>query len=59
MATLFKDLFTFLTEHKKWWLTPIIMLFVLIVLLLVIGGISALLPYLLSGDLEFKTGQLT
>ncbi len=42
----FKDLWNFLNERKKWWLFPIIFVLVLIGVLIVIGGGSALAPFI-------------
>lgn len=41
-----KDLFNFLRERKKWWLTPIILLLIFIGVLVVIGGGSAVAPFI-------------
>ena len=40
-----KDLFKFLGERKKYWLAPIILVLLLVGLLLVIGGGSAVAPF--------------
>jgi len=39
------DLWQFLNERKKWWLTPIIITLVLLGLLLVMGGGTAVAPF--------------
>jgi len=44
MWELLKDLWRYLKENKKWWLSPIIIILVLIGFLIVIGGASALSP---------------
>lgn len=41
-----KDLWLFLKERKKWWLVPLIILVVLIAVLVVLGGTSALAPFI-------------
>ena len=41
-----KDLFLFLKERKKFWLAPIIIVLLLIGVLIVIGGSSALAPFI-------------
>jgi hypothetical protein len=41
-----KDLWLFLKERKKWWLVPLIILIVLIAVLVVLGGTSALAPFI-------------
>jgi hypothetical protein len=39
------DLWQFLNERKKWWLTPIIITLVLLGMLLVMGGGTAVAPF--------------
>jgi hypothetical protein len=41
-----KDIFKFLGERKKFWLAPIIIVLVLLGLLIVIGGGSAVAPFI-------------
>jgi len=41
-----RDLFSFLRERKKWWLTPIIRLLIFVGVLIVIGGSSAVAPFI-------------
>jgi hypothetical protein len=41
-----RDLFSFLRERKKWWLTPIILLLIFVGVLIVIGGSSAVAPFI-------------
>ncbi len=38
---LFSDLFSFMSENKKWWLTPIILVLGLLGVLLVLGATGA------------------
>lgn len=38
---LFADLFSFMSENKKWWLTPIILVLGLLGVLLVLGATGA------------------
>lgn len=38
--------FTFLREHKKWWLLPIVITFFLLGLLIVLSKGSALAPFI-------------
>lgn len=45
---LLKDLWNFLRERKKFWLAPIIIILFLIAVVLVLGGGSALAPYIYS-----------
>jgi hypothetical protein len=46
MMEFLKDLWLFLKEIKKWWLVPLIILIVLIAVLVVLGGSSALAPFI-------------
>ncbi len=41
-----KDLFKFLMERKAWWLAPIIFVLLLIGVLIVFGGGSAIAPFI-------------
>jgi Family of unknown function (DUF5989) len=41
-----KDLWNFLKERKKWWLAPLIIVLILLGLLIVLGGSSALAPFI-------------
>ena len=41
-----KDLFQFLWQRKAWWITPIILVLLLIGVLLVLGGNSAIGPFI-------------
>jgi hypothetical protein len=41
-----RDLWLFLKERKKWWLVPLIILIVLIAVLVILGGTSALAPFI-------------
>ena len=41
-----KDLWGFLKERKKFWLTPVIIVLLLLGVLLVIGGGSAVAPFI-------------
>lgn len=40
-----KDIFGFLKERKKYWLIPLILVFLLIALLVVFSGGSAVAPF--------------
>jgi hypothetical protein len=40
-----KDLWFYLRERKKWWLAPLIVIFILIGVLLILGGTS-LAPFI-------------
>ncbi|HRW20889.1 MAG TPA: DUF5989 family protein [Bacteroidales bacterium] len=42
----FKDLWQFLKERKKFWLIPMLIVFAIIGLLLVIGGGTAVAPFI-------------
>ena len=46
MLDLLKDLFAFLKERKKFWLLPIILVFVLLGALIVLGQASAVAPFI-------------
>jgi len=41
-----KDLLGFLRERKKYWLVPMILVFLLLGILIVLGGGSALAPFI-------------
>lgn len=41
-----KDLWNFLRERKKWWLVPVILVLILIGILIVIAGSSAIAPFI-------------
>jgi competence protein ComGC len=41
-----RDLWSFLKERKKFWLAPIIIVLLLLGVLLVIGGSSAVAPFI-------------
>lgn len=41
-----KDLFGFLKERKKYWLFPMIIIFLFLGILIVIGGGSAVAPFI-------------
>ena len=41
-----KDLWSFIRERKKWWLLPLIFFLLVIGVLLMIGGNSALAPFI-------------
>ena len=41
-----RDLYSFMRERKKWWLTPIILVLLFIGVMLVIGGSSAVAPFI-------------
>lgn len=43
---LFTDLLGFLKERKKWWLLPIISVLLIIGILIVFGGSSAVAPFI-------------
>lgn len=43
---LLKDLWLFLKERKKFWLSPIIVILLLLGLLIVFGGGSAIAPFI-------------
>ena len=40
-----RDLWQFLKARKKWWLAPLIIVLLLLGLLIVLGGASALAPF--------------
>ncbi|HEX2901538.1 MAG TPA: DUF5989 family protein [Bacteroidia bacterium] len=41
-----KDLFGFLWQRKAWWITPIVLVLLLIGALLVFGGGSSIAPFI-------------
>jgi hypothetical protein len=41
-----KDIYRFIVERKKFWLMPVIVLLVLLGVLIVIGGGSAVAPFI-------------
>jgi hypothetical protein len=41
-----KDLFQFLRERKKFWLVPVILVLLVLGLILVFGGASAIAPFI-------------
>jgi hypothetical protein len=41
-----RDLYSFVRERRKWWLTPIILLLIFVGVLIVIGGSSAVAPFI-------------
>jgi Family of unknown function (DUF5989) len=43
-----KDLWLFMKERKKFWLAPVIVILVLLGVLIVFGGGSALAPFIYS-----------
>ena len=43
---LFSDLISFMSENKKWWMTPIIVVLGLLGVLVVAGGLSGALPFI-------------
>jgi competence protein ComGC len=46
--TFLKDLWLFLRERKKFWLTPIVIVLLLLGILIVFGGSSAVAPFIYS-----------
>lgn len=44
--TFLKDLWLFLRERKKFWLAPVIIILILLGVLIVFGGGSALAPFI-------------
>ena len=41
-----KDLWNFLAARKKWWLAPLIIVLFILGLLIVLGGTSAIAPFI-------------
>ncbi|MBX9783331.1 MAG: hypothetical protein K2X48_08570 [Chitinophagaceae bacterium] len=48
MLEFLKDFWQFLRERKKWWLAPIVIFLVLLGVLLIFGGSSAVAPFIYS-----------
>ena len=48
MKEFIKDFILFIRERKKWWLMPIFIVIILIGLILVFAGGSALAPFIYS-----------
>jgi len=48
MLEFLRDMWFFLKDRKKWWLTPILIFLILIGTLLVIGSSSAVAPFIYS-----------
>ncbi|HMU97687.1 MAG TPA: DUF5989 family protein [Chitinophagales bacterium] len=48
MLELIKDLSQFLWERKQWWLFPLIISLILVALLIVFGGSTAVTPFVYS-----------
>jgi Family of unknown function (DUF5989) len=46
MIEFLQDLWKFLKARKKWWLGPLIIILVLLGILIVLGGSSALAPFI-------------
>lgn len=46
MMDFLKDLWNFLKTRKKWWLAPLIVVLILLGLLIVLAGSSALAPFI-------------
>ena len=46
--TFLKDLWLFMKERKKFWLAPVILILILLGVLIVFGGGSALAPFIYS-----------
>jgi hypothetical protein len=46
MMEFLRDLWDFLKTRKKWWLAPLIIVLILLGLLTVLGGSSALAPFI-------------
>ncbi len=41
-----KDLWNFIRERKKFWLAPVILILLILALLIVFGGASAIAPFI-------------
>jgi hypothetical protein len=41
-----KDLWNFLKARKKWWLTPLIIVLIILGALVILGGTSAIAPFI-------------
>ena len=48
-SALFKELRAFVFERKLWWLTPIILILVLLSVFIILTEGSALLPFIYAG----------
>jgi len=48
-SSLFKELHAFIFAHKLWWLTPILMILVLLSVFIILTEGSALLPFIYAG----------
>lgn len=46
MTELLKDLWLYLRERKKYWLAPVIVVLLIVGVLIVAGGSSALAPFI-------------
>jgi len=46
MIDFLKDLWGFLKSRKKWWLLPAVIILLLVGILIVLGGASALAPFI-------------
>lgn len=46
MIELLKDLWLFFKERKKFWLAPVIVILILLGVLIVFGGSSAIAPFI-------------
>lgn len=46
--TFLKDLWLFMKERKKFWLAPVVIILILLGVLIVFGGGSALAPFIYS-----------
>jgi hypothetical protein len=43
---LLRDLFLFMKERKKYWLAPILIVLILLGIIIVLGGSSAIAPFI-------------
>ncbi len=43
---LLMDIWNFMKERKKWWLLPIVIMFILVGILIIIGQSSSLSPFI-------------
>jgi hypothetical protein len=41
-----KDLYMFITERKKYWLMPLIIVLLILGILIILGGSSAIAPFI-------------
>jgi hypothetical protein len=46
MIDIFKDLWAFLRERKKWWLLPVILILLLVGALIVLSSGTAVAPFI-------------